>query len=105
MIKELENGHLQSRQRMNRTDEIGQMANTMDRFADSMQKEMVGPLQQLAAGDLTFQVTPRDQQDEVRSTIKMIGGDLNNIIAQIQAGAEQINAASGQVSDSSQSLS
>jgi len=105
MIQELEKGHLYARLHLKRKDEIGLMADTMDRFADSMQQEVVKPLQQLAAGDLTFSVVPRDGDDKLRSAIKQVGEDLNNILGQIQNSGNQINAASGQVSDSSQSLS
>ncbi len=105
MIEDLESGHLGNRLNLQRGDEIGQMATIMNRFADSLQQEMVGPMQQLAAGDLTFQVTPRDGQDEIRSALQKVGADLNIMISEAQASAEQIDAASGQVADSSQDLS
>lgn len=105
MIKELEKGHIKVRLNLNRRDEIGEMANTLDRFVDSIQMEMVRPLQQLADGDLTFKATPHDSQDEIRNAIQKVGEDLNNLIGQVQSAGEQIDSASGQVSDSSQSLS
>lgn len=105
MIHELENGHLNTRLQLNRTDEIGQMGASMDRFADSMQNEIVESLQKLAGGDLTFNVTPRDSEDKIRSAIKQVGADFNDIIGQLQSAGDQINSASEQVSDSSQSLS
>lgn len=105
MLKEMSNGHLNGRLRLNRSDELGQMANSMDGFADSLQQEIVKPIQQLASGDLTFQVNPFDGNDEVRSAIKKAGEDLNGLISEIQASGNQISSASGQVSDFSQSLS
>jgi methyl-accepting chemotaxis protein len=90
---------------MKRTDEIGQMALSMDRFADSLQHEVVESLQKLAGGDLTFDITPRDSQDVVRGSLKKLGDDLNQLLGQIQTASGQITSGSAQVSDSSQSLS
>lgn len=105
MLDELANGHINQRLNLNSTDEIGQMAKAMDDFADSLQQEMIKPLQQLAAGDLTFKVTPRDSEDSVRGALKQVGEELNSVISQLQSGGDQISSASGQVADSSQTLS
>jgi methyl-accepting chemotaxis protein len=105
MIEELENGRLGRRLRLERQDEIGRMADAMDRFADSLEQEVVGSLQKLAAGDLSFQVTPRDGQDVVRGALKKLGEDLGALVARIQVAGEQIASGSGQVADGSQSLS
>ncbi len=105
MIEEMEKGHLNMRLNLTRKDEIGQMAQSMDRFADSLQNEMVDSLQKLAASDLTFEVTPRDNQDAIRGSLKQLGLDLNNLIAQIYTSGEQIASGSMQVADGSQSLS
>jgi methyl-accepting chemotaxis protein len=105
MIQEMAKGHLNKRLNLSSTDEIGVMAKTMDQFADSMLNDLVKPLQMLAAKDLSFSVTPHDDQDQLRNSLKKVGTDLNDIIAQIQSAGSQIDSASGQVSDSSQSLS
>ncbi len=105
MLEELGNGHLDNRLQLNRKDEIGQMAESMDQFADSLQNEMVDSLQKLAKGDLTFEVVPRDEQDKLRNAIKQLGDDLNDIMGQILVSGEEISSASGQIADSSQSLS
>ncbi len=105
MLEELERGHIERRLHLDRNDEIGRMAGAMDRFADSLQQEIVQPLQQLAQGDLTFDANPRDEQDVLRSALRQLGTDLNEIIGQILAAGEQINTGSSQVSEASQSLS
>jgi len=105
MIEEMESGRLESRLNLSRQDEIGRMADAMDRFADSLEQEVVGSLQKLAAGDLTFQVAPRDGQDVVRGALKKLGADLGALVAQIQVAGEQIASGSGQVADGSQALS
>ncbi len=105
MLEELEKGHLDNRLHLNRKDEIGQMANSMDQFSDSLQNEIVSSMQKLANGDLTFDITPRDERDELRGAIKKLGTDLNDIMGQIQIAGNEISSASGQIADSSQALS
>ena len=105
MIEDLEKGHLDTRLNMGRKDEIGQLAETMNRFADSLQNEVVSSLQRLSNGDLTFDIQPRDQDDQLRGSLKKLGEDLNQIMLQIQTASDQIASGSSQVSESSQSLS
>jgi len=62
-------------------------------------------LTKLAAGDLTFEVHPYDQQDVIRNSLKKMGQDLNGLMSRIQVLGDQINSGSFQVSDASQSLS
>ena len=105
MINDLENGHLDTRLHMERRDEIGQMAATMDRFAESLQSEVVTPLQQLASGDLSFRISPRDEHDTLRGSLQKLGRDLSQILLQIRNAGEQIDSGSSQVSSTAQSLS
>jgi methyl-accepting chemotaxis protein len=105
MIQEMEKGHLNTRLQMNQEDEIGRMARTMDVFSESLQHEVVGSLQKMADGDLTFEVTPKDEYDEVRNALKKTGEDLNAILEQIDVAADQMASGAGQVTDASQSLS
>ncbi len=105
MLDALENGHIDTRLNLDRGDEIGQLAKTMDRFADSLNTEVVKPLNQLASGNLNFDVHPHDEQDLLRTALKKLGDDMNNIMLEVQMAGEQINSGSSQVSDSSQDLS
>ncbi|MDH3392415.1 MAG: methyl-accepting chemotaxis protein [Desulfobulbaceae bacterium] len=105
MIEEMEKGHLDRRLNLNRKDEIGQMATVMDRFSDSLQKEMVAALDMLANGDLTFDANPHDEADAIRNSLKKTGDDLNVLITDILTATEQVTSGAGEVSDSSQALS
>ncbi len=105
MISELEKGHLNIRLDLDRKDEIGLLATTMNTFADNLQKDMVDNLQRLADGNLTLSVVPRDQDDSIRGALSKLGTDLQKMVLQIQMASHQINAASLQVADSSQDLS
>jgi methyl-accepting chemotaxis protein len=105
MLKELELGHLSARLNLQRKDEIGEMATTLDEFADNLQRETVGILKGLASGDVSYTIVPRDAQDEIRNSLKTLGDDLNQVLGQIQTSGEQINSGASQVSDGAQSLS
>ena len=105
MVKEIEKGHLDMRLNMKGTDEIGQLAQTMDAFADSLEKDLVNSMEKLADGNLTFDVVPKDNNDKFRGALKKACNDLNNILSQVLGSGEQVAYASGQVSSSSQSLS
>ena len=98
-------GHLQRRLGFKQRDMIGQTAQALDNLADSLQQEIVMPLQQLAQKDLTFTVNPHDQEDELRLAIKKLGEDLGTMIRDFQAAGEQIDIGSSQVSEAAQQLS
>ena len=105
MIEDLEKGHLAGRLNLQQQDEVGRMAGTMDRFADSLQHEIINALQKLANGDLVLDILPRDRQDEIRSALSKLEGDLNQVMGAIQSAGQQISSGSASVSDFSQSLS
>ncbi|MEA3466405.1 MAG: methyl-accepting chemotaxis protein [Thermodesulfobacteriota bacterium] len=105
MLSELENGRLALRMNLQQNDEIGQMANTIDKFADSLQNDVVASLKKLAQGDLSFDVTPHGDDDEIRGTLHSLSHDLNDIMSRILVAGDEIASAAGQVADSSQSLS
>ena len=105
MLGEMSDGWLGSRLNLNRRDELGVLAETMDRFADDLEHEMVDNLKRLAAGDLTIDVNPRDERDAIRGSLMRLALDLNALVGQVQSASEQIASASGQVAEGSQHLS
>ena len=105
MLTHLKNGELSKRMNLHQKDEVGQMADTMDTFADSLQNDVVASLQKLAQGDFAFEVKPHSDQDVIRGALKSLGDDMNEIMSQVQMAGEQIASGSTEVSDSSQALS
>ncbi len=65
MMNELSHGHVTSRVNYRCRDEVGQLTATMDAFAEDLEKNVVGVLRQIAAGDLSAQVVPRTPEDEI----------------------------------------
>ncbi|MDP3479181.1 MAG: HAMP domain-containing protein [Desulfoprunum sp.] len=105
MIEEISKGRLTLRLKLDSGDEIGEMAATMDRFADHMQAELVTGLEKLAAGDLTFTPAPHDAQDVIGNSLAKTFEDLTRIVSEISLATSQIASGSDQVSSTSQSLS
>lgn len=105
VLDDLSCGHLDNRLNIDSSDEVGQMAIAMNNFADNLKNEVIAAMEKLAQGDLTFSITPHDQQDLLRTTVKQVGEDLTNMIQQVQKVSDQIANGASQVSDSSQALS
>ena len=53
MMQEMAKGHLGMRLKMDRSDEIGILANAMDGFAEDLQKNVVATVIKIGEGDLT----------------------------------------------------
>jgi methyl-accepting chemotaxis protein len=82
VLQEMRKGHLGKRLKMDRKDEIGVMANTMDQFADDLQNNVVAVMRKIAAGDLSLKVTPKDSADEIALALKKILDALRGIVAE-----------------------
>jgi methyl-accepting chemotaxis protein len=105
ILNEMSMGHLDERLNMHRSDEIGQMAQTLDNYTDELQNGTVKALTMLADGDLTFEANPKDANDALGNSLQKAGDDLNMIVGEINMSAEQIASGAAQVADSSQALS
>ncbi len=105
MFDSMAAGKFDGRLNSERKDEIGHIGKTLDNFADLMEQDVLASLQKLADGDISFDITPRSNEDSIRLALKKVSDDLNGIVSQIQHGAAQIATGASQVSASSQSLS
>jgi methyl-accepting chemotaxis protein len=65
IIIEMGKGHLGGRLHLNRRDEIGLLADTMDTFAQDLQVNVIGNLSKIAYGDTNVTIRPKDAQDEI----------------------------------------
>jgi methyl-accepting chemotaxis protein len=80
MMKEMAKGHLGMRLKMDRKDEIGDLARAMDGFTDNLQ-HIVGGLQEIAKGDLSRDWAAVDAQDEIAPALKQVRGNLQALVA------------------------
>jgi len=91
MIHEMERGHLDTRLRLDRGDEIGVMAKAMDGFADDLQNVVVKAMKKISVGDLEMMIEPKDSRDEVSDALKNTVKALRKLI--IDDGGRVLNAA------------
>lgn len=84
MMSELAKGHLGLRLKMDRHDEIGDLARAMDEFAEDLQVNAVGTLKKIAAGDLSTDVKPKDAQDEIMPALQQATLALRGMSAEAQ---------------------
>ena len=75
MMQEMAKGHLGTRLKLTRTDEIGELACAMDGFTDSLQFIVTG-LHQVAKGDLSREWVSVDGRDEIAPALKQVRASL-----------------------------
>jgi methyl-accepting chemotaxis protein len=100
MIQEINKGNLSYRLQMKRRDEIGIMASAMDDFATSLEGEILAAFKSLADGDFTFEA-----DGLITEPLKQTNLNLNQLMSQLNASADQMKSGAGQVNNASQSLS
>lgn len=82
-LHEVRMGHLGERLRMDRRDELGDLARSMDGLADGLRTHVVDFLDRLAAGDLTVQAARiEDDQDEIGPALQGILASLKGVVTE-----------------------
>jgi len=82
MMRELSRGHLGQRLALDRHDEVGLLAQSMDEFADDLQKRVVGSLQSVSEGRLDFTLQAKDERDEVTPALQRTVTALRELVAE-----------------------
>ena len=83
MIRELGKGHLSDRLNLERKDEIGVLAKTMDQFADDLKRYVVVGMQQIAQGNINIETPMMDERDEIGPAIKMMVVNIGNMVKEM----------------------
>jgi methyl-accepting chemotaxis protein len=81
-LKELSLGHLGNRMKMNRKDEIGEMAGVMDQFSDDLQNGVIGAMKKIADGDLSTEMKAKDAQDEITPALMTTITSLRALVSE-----------------------
>ena len=83
MIQEMSLGHLGNRLRLERKDEVGILAQTMDSFAEDLQTLVVANMKKIAEGNLNFEAPMKDARDEIgpalRQTVESLRGTVTEV--------------------------
>jgi methyl-accepting chemotaxis protein len=80
MINEMSKGHLGTRLNMNTKDEIGQMAEAMDGFADLLQNTVVDVMNKIANGDVSMDIPLIDEKDEMGPSLKKMVEAIRDLV-------------------------
>ncbi|MBI5302728.1 MAG: HAMP domain-containing protein [Chloroflexi bacterium] len=83
MIQEMGKGQLTRRLRLQRRDEIGVLAGTMDQFADDLQHLLNHNLAHIAEGDLDIAITAFSAQDEIAAAETRMIASLRALVNEI----------------------
>ena len=79
LIKEMGNGHLNNRLNLQRADEFGIMASSMDQFADHLQNNIIGNMKKISEGDFNVEITGKDDKDEITQALNNIAFTLREL--------------------------
>jgi len=82
-IKELGRGHVSNRLNINTSDEIGELAGTMDQLADSLQKYVVKGMQEISRGNINIEIPKLDDKDEIGPAINMMVANIGNLVTEM----------------------
>ncbi len=80
MLNEFNRGELSTRLAFDRTDEIGQMAKTMDEFAEKLQKFVIGALKSISDGDLSIKIPSQSNRDEIAPVLNKLVENLTALV-------------------------
>ncbi|MDR2577670.1 MAG: methyl-accepting chemotaxis protein [Chitinispirillales bacterium] len=90
MLNEMQKGHLGMKLGINRADEIGVMAATMDKYVDELHG-LAGAIKLVANGDFSADIIPHDDKDEITTELRNMLDTLRNLT--IHDGGKALHAA------------
>ncbi len=98
-IKALNEGDLSTRLNVERRDEFGFLAQSLDRFADNLEQEILAAFDSLAEGNFTFEA-----MGMIRTPLEKTNYHLSQTVIQVNTVSEHVNSSSKQLAEASQSL-
>jgi methyl-accepting chemotaxis protein len=104
LAEQVAGGDFSARLDLRRKDEVGQLANALDRMAASLQKQ-AAVAEEIARGNLTVNVELASEKDQLGRALATMAGSLREIIAQIMAAADNVASGSQNMSSASEEMS
>ena len=96
MMQELAQGHLGTRLKMDRRDEIGILTGAMDQFAEDIQT-VFDKIKAVAGGNLSVQNIPKDSRDEIAQALQGIIDSLRSMLGSIRETAGNLTTATSEI--------
>lgn len=98
-------GQVDERTGLKRSDEIGQMASSLDDFADYLENTLVKGLSSIAEGDLSLDIRPKSADDIISNALIKTNDDLTKIVSDIRGFTGNIVSQSERTLNASQTMS
>ena len=86
---------------LNRKDEYGKLTSALVQMVE-YQTEMVKIASRIAENDLSFEVLPRSEKDQLGSAFQLMVKDLQETISEISQATQSVNTASEQLAQASE---
>ncbi|MEW6012068.1 MAG: methyl-accepting chemotaxis protein [Elusimicrobiota bacterium] len=80
MMSEFSKGHLDKRLNLDRKDEVGELAQKMNEFADYLEKDMVNALIKTSNGDLNWEIKAKDEKDIIAPALNKLSFSIKNLV-------------------------
>ncbi|PLX94853.1 MAG: chemotaxis protein [Desulfuromonas sp.] len=104
LAEEIALGDFGMRLKLDRGDEIGQLANALDQMADSLQKQ-ADVAEAISKGDLKVDVELASEKDQLGKALQNMAEVLNDVIRQVLMAGENVASGSQALSSASQEMS
>ncbi|RDL45808.1 hypothetical protein DN730_01810 [Marinomonas piezotolerans] len=104
MVNQLATGNVRNRTNIQRSDELGDMASSLDRFAEELDTVFVGSLERISEGDLTSSLKSNGEQDVITNALIKTNSDLKSIVTDITDYTNSIVEQSNKVMLSSETI-
>lgn len=104
IVNQLASGNVRKRTNIKRSDELGDMASSLDNFAEELETVFVSSLAKISEGDLTSNLTSKGQQDVITNALIKTNADLKSIVTDISGFTNSIVEQSNKVMLSSETI-
>lgn len=104
-LDQLALGRVHTRTGIVRQDEIGRMARSLDNLADYLDQTLIKGLKNIAEGDLSQTVTPKDSQDDISHALIKTNDDLAGIVHEISGLTNNLVSQSDKIMSASDNIS
>jgi methyl-accepting chemotaxis protein len=104
MAGALAQGIFDRRLKLNRNDEIGQLAKAFDTMAETLQKQ-ADIAEEISKGNLTVEVQLASENDQLGKALKQMAEFLNDIVRQVVVASDNVSSGSQALSAAAQEMS
>ncbi|MGE5403137.1 MAG: methyl-accepting chemotaxis protein [Ignavibacteriales bacterium] len=85
MANEMLKGHIKARANVESKDELGEMGNTLDKFAQLVDENICGVLNRIASGDVTHNSITTDKEDEIAPVLNKLASTVRELVSETSA--------------------